>query len=183
VTVALVQGLPGLIQEAGFYVELGLNAAAKLVQIIKGIVGIRKDVGELRLKTEALKVDVRIPKELIEPFEKIAETRTEQGIEELSQTVVMESSSVDNGRRNELKIAVTRSVRFLAKKIDEGVRVEIEPPISQKDQQGKTQEEIEKLQGMLEKLNNDVAQIANIEHVASPVLRLPEPDETSLSRK
>jgi hypothetical protein len=143
-------------------------------------VGIRKDVGELRHKIEGLKADIQIPKELIEPFEKMAAARTEKGIEEISQTVVMESTSVDNGRRNELKIAVTRSIRFLAKKIDEGVRVEIDPPkqLSQEVQQGKTQEEVATFQGMLEGLNNDVAHIANIEHVASPVLRLPEPDET-----
>jgi hypothetical protein len=159
------------------YVQLSVAAAAKLIELIRGIIGLRREVGELRKKTDAFKDVPLVPHALLEPILEIANKRIESGLEEVSEVVVESSQTLADGRKNELKIAVKRSVRFLAKRLDEGVRVEIEPPkqLSQAAQQDKNAEEVEELQKQLGFVTENAPLIAKMEEAEKPVLLLPEP--------
>jgi hypothetical protein len=165
------------------YVEQGLEAAAKLVAIILGIIKMRQEVGNLRKKTQGLQEESEIPPAMIEQLEKIATAKVESRLKEIVEQTVSQAQIADATRRNELIVSLSINVHFLARQLDDGVRIEITPPAQIPESLAKTTKpnELVKIQANLEMLKTQAPAIAKMEDVPAHVLMLTDESAGSQS--
>jgi len=155
-----------------------LKAAEHLVLMISGIIGIIRGVSILRGKIKGIEEEPDTDQEILTALQKQAEARRERGLGELAKGMA-QSAKVDDGRRNQLESEMAINVRFLARKLDRGVRIEILPPdtLPPSAQQNKSPEDIAELQAALAKLKEQALAIAKIADLHEPVLMLPDPEK------
>lgn len=108
----------------------------------------------------------------------------------LAEKIVDENPPEDAGRSNELKIAVTTSLKFMARQMVENVTIEIRyipPGIPAPDVAGPQREEdgdssrIGKLTAMAEQIERNMDLILRLDASAKKILNLPAPEEEAES--
>lgn len=158
------------------WVDMGIRAADILIKAMSALLSLRKNVAELRGTGNTLKPSTDTA-QIVELIEALAKNRIEQGLDQIAVDIVNKSTSLDGDRKNELTNALSINVRFLAKKLDEGARLEINPPkeLPQSEQQDKSPREISELRNTLDSIKGAAPLIAQMESAETPVLMLSEP--------
>jgi hypothetical protein len=155
-------------------VDMALQSAGHLVTLIAAIITITKSVGELRKKSKGLADEPDVPEAMIKQLEDLADARVKDGLRKLAEELAAKSTAKDGGRQKELANAISINIHFLAKRLDEGVRIEITPPenLPASVQQNKTPAEIDELQNSLKYLKEQALAVAKMEDNPAPVLLL-----------
>lgn len=112
-----------------FFINNSPVIAGALAFCIKNIVSLYKNIIEIRIKKEELKalgINVTDQKNI----EKQEKELLKNGIDNIAADLIKEfaAKNIDEGRVNELKIAIKGHVTYIAKCIDKGMIIEITPP-------------------------------------------------------
>lgn len=141
-----------------FFIDNSPEVAVCLAVAIERIVNIYKKVTEIRvtrLKLKELGVNTTEQKSIEKQEKEILNTE----LDKIAQDIVKEYAvkNIDKGRVNELKIAIKGHVTYIAKCVDGGMTIEINPPeVNEPKAQGKTPAETTKLKTDYDKILKQV---------------------------
>lgn len=159
--VALERG--SLAVEVQSYVEV----VKTLLEIVAAVLTVRLSARELKKKATELRKEDDLDPDLIAKIESAADARTERVIKELSEKIAARGVSDDEGRRNELQNGLSLSIRFVAEKLEEGVRIEVTPArrIAQVEPENeRAPEQVAALENELAALRAQALAVEKIEH-------------------
>lgn len=118
-----------------FFIDNSPAIGASLAYAVDKIIKVYKNVVEIRLTREKLK-DLGLPPAEQKTIEKQEKEHLSKELDKVSTELIKEFAikKIEAGRLNELKIAVKGHVIYMAKCIDNGITIEINPPeIAQPD--------------------------------------------------
>lgn len=112
-----------------FFIENSIEIAQIVSTTLLSIVTVYKKVTEIRTKREELK-ELGIPSSEQKTIEKHEKELINKEIDKISAELIKEfaSKQIESGRLNELKISVRNQVLYMAKCVDNGITIEINPP-------------------------------------------------------
>lgn len=112
-----------------FFIENSPSIGACLAVTIERVVKLYKNITEIRAAKEKLK-DLGISQGEQKLIDKQEKDFFNKEIEKISLDIIKEfvAKKIDQGRLNELKIALKGHVTYIAKSIDNGMIIEINPP-------------------------------------------------------
>lgn len=112
-----------------FFIENSIEIAQIVSSTLLSIVTVYKKVTEIRTKREELK-ELGIPSSEQKVIEKHEKELITKEIDKISAELIKEfaSKQIESGRLNELKISVRNQVLYMAKCVDNGITIEINPP-------------------------------------------------------
>ena len=91
-------------------------------------------IRQIKSHRDSLK-DLKVPPAETKVIEDHEKKLIDNAIEEASEEIVKKhSKKIDANRKNELKTAVNKSIRFIARSIDNGIEIEIIPPYISNDE-------------------------------------------------
>jgi hypothetical protein len=184
------EGRPDLevrsIASSGF--ELFLIAlpslALTMAKAIESLLSSYEKIRDIRAKASSLQDDDDVPPEAIEGLVEHANERMSLDIDALAQQLVKEAAhGLPQGRKNELRVEVRRSLVQLATRIDEGYSIEVRaftPP--EDDEEGAVdvaEDEIEVARAITERQ----PRMRTMNLTGRPILELPEGDAPPKKRK
>lgn len=112
-----------------FFIDNGPQIAACLAVAVERIIKLYKNIVEIRSAKEKLK-ELGISTGEQKTIEKQEKDILNKGIDTIATDIVKEfaTKQLDSGRVNELKIAMKGHITYIAKCIDNGMIIEINPP-------------------------------------------------------
>lgn len=110
------------------YLSLDVEGAKALAIVVSTLVGGFIALSKARSRRKEME-DENYPKKVLDGAKDYEEELLKYAEAEATEKVLnLKSSTIDEGRANELRTAVRRDVHFIAKSINRGVDVEIAPP-------------------------------------------------------
>lgn len=140
-----------------FFIENGPEIAACLAVAVERIVKLYKNIVEIRSAKEKLK-ELGVSTGEQRSIEKQEKDIFNKGIDTIAAEIVKEfaTKQLDNGRVNELRIAIKGHITYIAKCIDHGMIIEINPPeISEPSEAKETDSDEQKIEVKRIKENYD----------------------------
>jgi hypothetical protein len=112
-----------------FFIDNSPAIAAALAYSVDKIIKVYKNIVEIRQTREKLK-DLGIPQAEQKAIEKQEKEHLSKELDKISADLIKEFASrkIESGRLNEIKVAVKGHVVYMAKCIDNGITIEINPP-------------------------------------------------------
>lgn len=112
-----------------FFINNGPQIAACLAVILERVIKLYGNIIEIRVAKEKLK-ELGISTGEQKAIEKQEKDVLNKGIDSITADIIKEfaTKEIDSGRINELKIAVKGHISYVAKCIDNGMLIEINPP-------------------------------------------------------
>jgi len=112
-----------------FFIENSIEIAQIISTTLLSIVSIYKKVSQIRIKREELK-ELGISSAEQKVIEKQEKEIITKEIDKISADIIREfaSKKIQTERLNELKISVKNQVLYMAKCVDNGITIEINPP-------------------------------------------------------
>lgn len=107
------------------YLQCGAVVAACVMTAVERLAGLYKQILEIRLLRQQLSAKGLEPA-ITDPIERSERSRVDTGIQQLADELLESHAAEvpDEARRNELRTGLVHALRFLADRIDQGVRVE-----------------------------------------------------------
>lgn len=169
------------ISSSGFQVFLAAfpDLALTMSKIVESLLSSYEKIRNIRAKVGSLEDDDDVPPEAIEGLRNHANERMEIDIDALANELVGQAAAhLPEGRSFELTIDVKRSIRKLAKRIDEGYSIEVRafvPPEGEGDEppEGLSQDAINAARAIAERQ----PRMRRMNLTGRPILELPEGDE------
>ena len=178
------QGRPDLqvrsISSSGFQLFLAAlpDRALTMSKIVESLLSSYERIKRLREKAAGLE-DEEVPDELIERLKIHANERMEIDINALTNELVGQATArLPEGRPNELRVEVKRSLRRLANRIDEGYSIEVRsfsPPEDEDEEapEGVTEDVVEAARAITERQ----PRMRTMNLTGRPILELSEGDD------
>ncbi|SFB82501.1 hypothetical protein SAMN05421780_101647 [Flexibacter flexilis DSM 6793] len=112
-----------------FFIDNGPQIAICLAVTVERIIKVYKNIVEIRIAKEKLK-DLGVSTGEQKDIERQEKDILEKGIDTIAADIIKEFSikQLDSGRVNELRIAMKGHITYIAKCIDNGMVIEINPP-------------------------------------------------------
>jgi hypothetical protein len=112
-----------------FFIDNGPQIAACLAVAVERVIKLYKNIIEIRSAKDKLK-ELGVSTGEQKAIEKQEKDILNKGIETIASDIVKEfaAKQIDSGRVNELKIAMKGHITYIAKCIDNGMVIEINPP-------------------------------------------------------
>ncbi|WP_462391245.1 hypothetical protein [Acidovorax sp. Q11] len=166
-------------------------AAAPLIifGLAKCLRGINEVLRELITSKELLNklLETNAPKNVVRDYEKHLKESAGKNLSTLASNLVDEYyTGNDEGRKSELKNALTQSLKRLSKKISEGSKISLrltppaKPTVKNPDEPTKDEKEAIEYTNKIEKIRSDtmieLGKVAQLEHDPEIVKSLPAPD-------
>ena len=160
------------------FIEYIPEAAACAAFSIERIVALYKNHLEIR----KLKMDMdqrELPESITKPMQEYLDTIVKEKLREIGEEVVDSFYKPDDeGRKNELKTKLTRSLRYVAKRIDHGATFQIDAVVPGKPQPKDGDDEVD--DEMLEKYNKAKELSEYVNSMNEEISRLQRSDEPTL---
>jgi hypothetical protein len=128
-----------------FFIDNGPQIAACLAVIVERVIKLYKNIVEIRITKDKLKeLGVSLGEQ--KAIEKQEKDILNKGIDTISTDIIKEFAikQIDDGRVNELKIAMKGHITYIAKCIDNGMVIEINPPEISEPAESKETDTVEK---------------------------------------
>lgn len=112
-----------------FFIDNGPQIAASLAVTVERVIKLYKNIVEIRSAKEKLK-ELGVSTGDQKAIEKQEKDILNKGIDTIASEIVKEfaTKQIDNGRLNELIISMKINITYIAKCIDKGMIIEINPP-------------------------------------------------------
>lgn len=161
---------------AGVYLSVSI-AVSRLNDLLQKLIETKKLVSQL--------VNVGVSDEAVKAIVAESEKKLDVETRKLGEEIVSENVSIDDGRANELKTAVTSSLKFMARQMAENVIIEVRylPPTKPKPDESLSEEEEAKEKTRIGELTTISQQIkrnmdiVRLDESDRKILNLPAPDE------
>lgn len=160
------------------YILIGLNVADILAKGTERILGLYKEVLEIKVLRNQLS-EKGIPKAKTKSIETHANSMMTNEINALSSEIIKEHCKSEKGRKNELKNALVIAFNKLANRIDNGFDIQIRvKPLPEPEEDEELLPETSEKNDLIASIQENAQKIEYIETEGNAILELPEETET-----
>lgn len=161
------------------YLTVDLVTGAYVLNFITGVVLLINSILQTRRDRESLKLQ-DAPKQIIKEIKNWEDKRITDEIDKLRDEI-LEKYKGEEGRKNELRNALSNSLKRLADRIDRGMDIDVTTAATVGEKGGEEAtgevEQIKAERRSIESIQKDANIISQIERNRAPVLQLPDIEE------
>jgi hypothetical protein len=168
------------IASSGFQIFLlaAPGLALTMAKVIESLLSSYERIRNIRAKATSLEEEDAVPEEVIAGLRKHANERIEIDIDALTNELVGQAvARLPEGRPFELQIAVKRSLRKLAKRIDEGYSIEVRAFVPPDDEDAEAPDVAEDVINVAKEITERQPRMRSMNLTGRPILELTEGDD------